>query len=102
MAQQAPGQDLLGGAIAAYKDGRIDEAFDLAGQAIEAAPSDPTGFFVRGTVFEHRQEYDEALGDYNRVVELSPRASTGLRPPRGAVLQVGPVRGFHSRFRQRD
>ena len=72
MAPQAPGQDLLSGAITAYKDGRIDEAFDLAGQAIEAAPSDPTGFFVRGTVFEHREEYDEALGDYNRVVELSP------------------------------
>ena len=72
MAPRASGQDLLSGAITAYKDGRIDEAFDLANQAIGAAPSDPTGFFVRGTVFEHREEYDKALADYDRVVDLSP------------------------------
>ena len=69
---QAQAQDLLSGAIKAYKEGRIDEAFDLAGRAIGSAPTDPTGFFVRGTVFEHRQDYQRALDDYTRVVELSP------------------------------
>jgi lipoprotein NlpI len=65
-------EDLNQRAIAAYRGGEIDEAFALANQAIEKAPADPTGYFIRGTVYESRQEYDRALADLNQVASASP------------------------------
>jgi lipoprotein NlpI len=65
-------EDLNQRAIEAYRGGQIDEAFALANQAIEKAPADPTGYFIRGTVYESRQEYDQALADLNQVVSASP------------------------------
>lgn len=70
-------EDLMMSAISAYRDGRADEAFALAKRAIERAPGDPTGYFVRGTVFESRQELERALADYNIVVQLSPALALG-------------------------
>ena len=65
-------EDLNQRAIEAYRSGQIDEAFALANQAIEHAPADPTGYFIRGTVYESRQEYGQALPDLNHVVSASP------------------------------
>ena len=70
-------EDLMMNAISAYRDGRTDEAFALASRAIERAPGDPTGYFVRGTVYESRQELERALADYDVVVQLSPALALG-------------------------
>ena len=69
---QASAEDLLRQAMSAYRDGRVDEAFARANQAIDVAPEDPSGYYIRGTVHESKQEYDRALKDYNQVVEFSP------------------------------
>ena len=70
---QESAEDLQKLAIAGYREGRLDEAFTLANQAIAVAPSDPTGYYIRGLVLENRQNHDKALADYNRVVKLSPK-----------------------------
>jgi lipoprotein NlpI len=69
---QESSEALLTRAMAAYRQGEVDEAFTLSDRAIAIAPGDPTGYFIRGTVFESRREYEKALSDYDRVVELSP------------------------------
>lgn len=69
---QESAEALLTGAMSAYRNGEVDQAFALSNRAIEIAPSDPTGYFIRGTVFESRRELESALADYDRVVELSP------------------------------
>ena len=72
-------EDLMMSAISAYRDGRTDEAFALANRAIGRVPGDPTGYFVRGTVYESRQELERALADYDVVVQLSPALALGYR-----------------------
>ncbi|MCP5114720.1 MAG: tetratricopeptide repeat protein, partial [bacterium] len=86
---QVAAEDVQIRAINAYREGRVDEAFTLANQAIEAAPDDPTGYFVRGTVFENRQQYDKALADLNRVVKLSPELPLGYSRRGGLHFKLG-------------
>jgi lipoprotein NlpI/outer membrane protein assembly factor BamB len=69
---QQPVEQLLTAAMTAYREGRSGQAFTLASQAIAKAPDDPTGYFIRGTVYESRRQHDRARADYDRVVELSP------------------------------
>ncbi len=88
-------------AIAGYREGRFDEAFKLANQAITVAPSDPTGYYIRGLVFENRQEHDKALADYSLVVELSPKLPLAYSR-RGALHQTRRVCRFDRRLRPRN
>lgn len=71
-AAQESAEAMLNRAIELYRNGEVDQAFDLANKAIEKEPRDPTGYFVRATVFESRQQYESAMADYERVAKMSP------------------------------
>jgi len=95
---QESSEELLTGAMTAYREGRVDEAFTLSNRAIEVAPSDPTGYFIRGTVFESRQEYAKALSDYDRVVQLSPALALAYSRRGGLRFKVGDFIGSIADF----
>lgn len=95
---QESGEQLLVSATSAYRDGRVDEAFTLVERAIKLSPGDPTGYFIRGTVFESRQEYDKALSDYDRVVELSPTLPLAYNRRGGLRFKLGDFDGSIADF----
>lgn len=95
---QDSGEELLMRAITAYQEGRVDEAFTLSERAIEIAPDDPTGYFVRGTAFESRQDYEKALSDYNRVVELSESLPLAYERRGGLRFKLGDFEGSIADF----
>jgi|GEM_PF-29663 len=97
---QQTGEQLLMDAASAYREGRIDEAFSLANQAIEVAPGDPTGYFIRGTVFESRQDYAQALADYDHVVGLSPLLPLAYNRRGGLRFKLGDFDGSIADFDQ--
>ena len=47
-----------------------DEA--LLTEAIEASPGWPRLYFVRGIIYDQRNDYNRALSDYNAAVKLNP------------------------------
>ena len=91
-------EDLLTRATTSYREGRVDEAFRLSDLAIDRAPGDPTGYFIRGTVLESRQDYEGALRDYDRVVELSPSLPLAYNRRGGLRFKVGDFDGSIADF----
>ena len=65
--------DLLKQAKTAYTQGRHAEALSLASKAIEKAPTNAAGYFVRGSIFAETHESEKALIDFDYAVKLDPR-----------------------------
>ena len=82
-------ENLLTRAIELYRKGEVDEAFELANEAVSKAPMDPTGYFIRGTVYESKQQYSKALADYDRVVKMSPELATIYSRRGGLYFKLG-------------
>lgn len=58
---------------AAYqRDGRLDQAGDLLGRAVEAEPDDAAAHFVLGLVRDDQERFGDAVAAYQRARELSP------------------------------
>lgn len=75
-------KELLARAQAAYSSGKTEEATALATKAVEADPTNPEGFYVRGRLEEASRRYDKAIADYSKVLEIDSTA-TGLYQRRG-------------------
>ena len=82
-------ENLLTRAIELYRKGEVDEAFEIANEAVSKAPMDPTGYFIRGTAYESKQDYDLALSDYDRVVKMSPQLATIYSRRGGLYFKLG-------------
>lgn len=52
--------------------GRLPQALALASSAVEVAPANPDGYFVRGNVFRSMQRWTEAREDFSKALELAP------------------------------
>ena len=62
------------------KQGRLEEAAAAFTRAIELEPSDPYLLFARGQVYYAQGKFDDAIGDYTRVItDLDPQNAEGLR-----------------------
>ncbi|MDA1312488.1 MAG: tetratricopeptide repeat protein [Acidobacteria bacterium] len=90
MAQDSA-EAMLNRAIELYRNGEVDQAFDLANAAIKKEPRDPTGYFVRGTVFESRQQYESALADYEHVAKMSPDLALVYSRRGGLYFKMGRI-----------
>jgi lipoprotein NlpI len=88
---QDSAEAMLSRAIELYRKGEVDEAFDLANKAIEKEPRDPTGYFVRGTVFESRQQYELAVADYDHVAKTSPNLPLVYSRRGGLYFKMGRI-----------
>jgi Flp pilus assembly protein TadD len=59
-------------AIAAFKNGKWDEAVQAFSEALASDATNPTLFFYRGASEENRGRMDEALADYQKAIVLKP------------------------------
>jgi len=57
-------------AIENISNGKYGEAIELLNRYISANPQKPEGFFLRGTCFEKRGEYEKAFYDYRSALKL--------------------------------
>ncbi|RKZ00426.1 MAG: hypothetical protein DRQ13_00465 [Ignavibacteriae bacterium] len=60
-------------AIENISNGKYGEAIELLNRYISANPQKPEGFFLRGTCFEKRGEYEKAFYDYRSALKLDPK-----------------------------
>ena len=78
---RAGGVDDLKAGIAAYKQGDYDGAVRLCTQAIASGDLSQKNLCVayinRGNAWRHKGDYDRALADYNKVIELDPKDDAG-------------------------
>ncbi len=55
-----------------------DKAFDYLNTAIEKDPSNPSFYYARGVLNDNSKNFDEALADYNKCLELDPKYFNAL------------------------
>lgn len=70
--ESAGREDWLMRAREAQGRGLIKKAIEMAGRAVEAAPRDPRGWFLRAELFERTRQLSPAEADLTRVLELVP------------------------------
>lgn len=77
----AGGIDDVKAGIAAYQRGDYDETIRLCTQAIASGDLSQKNLRVaytsRGNAWRHKGDYDRALADYNKVIELDPTDDAG-------------------------
>ena len=59
-------------AIENISNGKYGEAIELLNRYISANPQKSEGFYLRGTCFEKRGEYEKAFYDYRSALKLDP------------------------------
>ncbi|HKF21126.1 MAG TPA: tetratricopeptide repeat protein, partial [Candidatus Angelobacter sp.] len=73
--QYAPAYVNLGNALAS--SGKLAEAQIIFSKAAELAPKDPLAVYSLGVIAEQENKPYEALGFYNKSVELDPKFENG-------------------------
>src|SRR5947209_15270778 len=53
----------------------LDAAIKLADQVVAAEPKAASGYTLRAVVYDARKDYERAVADYGRAIELSPGAA---------------------------
>jgi len=84
---------LLKKAKVALTKGNATEALDLAGQAIADDPKDDHLYFFRGTIYEALERHTEAIQDFDKAVELTPRPQN---PTTTAAANISNLATFKS------
>ncbi len=74
--RQVQGQDrntvLLQQAEQAYKDGRYGEAISALTELLKRQPDNIQALLLRARVYEARGQYQEAIADYQRILQIDP------------------------------
>src|SRR5437016_6065413 len=58
--------------ITLFQDGKYPEAVDAYTQALALKPDDINAYIGRAVAYTNLGEYDQALSDYERGIELQP------------------------------
>lgn len=74
---QAFGQDnaadqLYKRTISAYNAGMVDEALELANQAIASSPKEPKLYLARGYIHQYKRRHRKAVDDFSKAIQLDP------------------------------
>lgn len=74
---QAFGQDnaadqLYKRTISAYNAGMVDEALELANQAIASSPKEPKLYLARGYIHQYERRHQKAVDDFSKAIKLDP------------------------------
>lgn len=59
--------------IADYSEGNYSEAFQLFNEALSRDPEQGIAYFYRGLIFAIINNFQEALKDFNRAIEIQPK-----------------------------
>ena len=71
-AQSGVADQLYKRTISAYNAGNVDEALELAGQAISKVGDDPKLFLARGYIHQYNRKHALAIADFSKAIELDP------------------------------
>lgn len=61
-------------AISAYEAGMVDEALQLANQAIASSPKEPKLYLARGYIHQYERRHQKAVDDFSKAIELNPNS----------------------------
>ncbi|NNJ12678.1 tetratricopeptide repeat protein [Chloroflexales bacterium ZM16-3] len=73
----APAPDILAEARAAANAGRWERAAELADRTLAAEPMRAGAHFLRGQIYEHEGQSDQALDAYRRSLYIDPTLAMG-------------------------
>lgn len=80
LAREPGSMDALLGAARAHRDlGRFEPAAEIGLRAVAADPADWRGHYVLGWIHSRWGHYEQALGPFRRVVELTADSARGQR-----------------------
>jgi tetratricopeptide (TPR) repeat protein len=68
-------ETLLKKAKTALKKGDVDKALSLAFRAVAEDPKDDQAYLFRGTVYESLERHADAIKDFDKTIELNPKAA---------------------------
>lgn len=72
--QEGAADQLYKRAISAYEAGMVDEALQLANQAIASSPKEPKLYLARGYIHQYEQRHQKAVDDFSKTIELNPNS----------------------------
>lgn len=58
--------------ISAYNAGMVEEALQLANQAIASSPKEPKLYLARGYIHQYERRHQKAVDDFSKAIELEP------------------------------
>lgn len=78
--------DLLKQAQAALQQDKTEEALKLAEQSIQADAKNWQPYFFRARVYAAQKQVEKSVADYDKVIELEPKAAPHIYSERGSML----------------
>lgn len=78
--------DLLKKAQAALQEEKAEEALKFAEQSIQADVKNWQPYFFRARLYASQKQVEKAVADYDKVIELEPKAATHIYSERGGML----------------
>ncbi|MFA6542927.1 MAG: tetratricopeptide repeat protein [Limisphaerales bacterium] len=78
-------------AVAAYRKGDIPAAIGLATQLTEAAPKQPSGWFLRAQLHTAQRQHAKAVADYSEVIKLDPGSPNAWQARGEANFKLGKI-----------
>lgn len=78
-------------AVAAYRKGDIPAAIALATQLTEAAPKQPSGWFLRAQLHTAQRQHAKAVADYSEVIKLDPGSPNAWQARGEANFKLGRI-----------
>ncbi|MFA6915867.1 MAG: hypothetical protein WC222_05680 [Parachlamydiales bacterium] len=70
------------------REGKPEDAMNAVNTYIKAMPNDPKGYKVRGHLNFSQKKYNEALADFNQVIELKQKSATSFEDRAGTYLAL--------------
>lgn len=76
-------------AISLLRLGRTDEAHNLFSRALEWDPSFAEAYLKRGLIEAERDNFQRAVEDFTRYIDLEPQSALGYRNRAAALARLG-------------
>ena len=88
MEKRQEAMELVGKAYQHHMRGEIDRAIELYSRSLELCPT-PEGYTYRGWARSYRQEFEEAIADCHRAIDLDPEFGAPYNDIGAYCLELG-------------
>ena len=89
--KEADTSEIAQQAIAAYRKGDLPVALALATKLTEAAPKQPSGWFLRAQLHVTQRQHAQAVADYSEVIKLDPKSPNAWEARGEAYFKLGKI-----------
>ncbi len=80
-------------ALASFFDAKLPQAEEAARAAIKLMPNSPHAHYVLGLALKNQNNYDEAIKEFTKVVEIDPKDAT-------TNIQIGQIYSAQQKYEQ--